>query len=144
MPGETQTSLASRFLNVREVVKLDIALHGKAFMLLEFGLCALFFWPLAFTVLYFDFFFGKRGVIVTLTTIAGCFLLVLGMSALTIFLLTLDILRKGEDTNRTLFRPSQYRKVMQQFALLMCLPLVLPLLAIYQALAQQNAIPPSA
>jgi hypothetical protein len=118
----------SRFvIEVRDVVRMDTALNGARFIIIEFALAT----ALAVVIGSFVLFAGTpKGSLSVI--LAACFFFLWGLNALTFLLLALSIVRRGDRAHRADYS----RRVIRIYGLwaigLILVPLVFPLLAVRQ------------
>lgn len=117
-----------RPINVRKLVALDMAVHGNALILIEFGAAVLFsiglgLWLLAASRAQWQF-------------SLGIYLLAIAVNYLPLLIYSIAIARKGSAVEEVKAEIAKGRSEVMRYTLqsfLLVLPLVVPLLALHQA-----------
>jgi len=130
MPQQEENAVKSeRFITVRKLAALDIVFHGSRLILIEFALgmvvCAILgLWS----------FFSPIHLLFMI--IIGCFFLWVALNYLLLLLYAISIVRRKSAHQEVAFelvhKDTYARKYTLQTTMLLLVPLVLPLLAVYQ------------
>ena len=132
---EENTMKSERFINVRKLAALDIVFHGPKLILAEFAfgviLCAaLGLWAL------------RDPNHSLFMTILGCFLLWIALNYVPLFLYASSIVGRKSAHKEVAFelahKATYARKYTLQTVILLLVPLVLPVLAVYQELHHRS------
>ena len=114
-------------IEVRDLVRMDVALNGARFIIIEFALTTVLAAVIGSFVLFAGMPEGSVSVI-----LAGLYFLSCGLNSLTFLLLALSIVRHGDRAHKADYN----RRVIGAYSLwaigLILVPLVFPLLAVYQ------------
>lgn len=119
--------MENRFINIRKLVALDILLHGRPFILVEFGLGSAFLFGLGFQQIAV----GLAGTYVSL--VVGFYLALTGVDYLLFLVYAVIISRKNsaeDEAESELQNKSKYNR--QQF--LVFVPLLLLVIGVKQEL----------
>ena len=130
MPQQDENAVKSKtFINVRKLAALDIVFHGPRLILAEFAfgvvLCAaLGLWSF-FSPIHSPF-----------MIIIGCFFLWVALNYMPLLLYAMSIVRRKSAQQEVAFelahKAAYERKYTLQTVILLLVPLVLPVLAVYQ------------
>ncbi len=116
-----------RGIEVRDLVRMDVALNGARFIIVEFILATAFVVVIGLFVLFAGTPKGSLSVL-----LASGFFFSCGLNSLTFLLLALSILRRGDNAHKADYD----RRVMRVYGLwaigLLLVPLAFPLLALHQ------------
>ncbi len=126
----TESSSSQGVINVRKVITLDIALHGTKFILAEFAFGAFILGPIAIVELFFGVTAPKHPLFLL---IMGGILLGIALNSLTLLLVALDVTSRKRAT-KTRIEREHIGKTTLIFSLLILLPLILPIITVYQVL----------
>ncbi len=127
--------MGSSLINIRKLVALDILLHGRLFILIEFGLGTPFIFGLGFQQIIV----GLSGFYASL--VIGIYLLLTGVNYLPILLYAIIISKKNSAQNEAeseLQNKSKYNR--QQFFIFV--PLLVLLLGVKQELNNRKESSP--
>jgi hypothetical protein len=126
---EENTMKSETFINVRKLAALDIVVHGSRLILAEFAFgmvvcAALGLWSF-FSPIHSPF-----------MIIVGCFFLWVALNYVPLLLYAISIVRRKSAQQEVAFelahKDTYARKYTLQTTMLLLVPLVLPLLAVYQ------------
>ena len=130
MPQQDENAVKSKtFINVRKLAALDIVFHGPRLILAEFALgmvlCAILGLWSFLNPIHSPF-----------MNIIGCFFLWVALNYVPLLLYAISIVRRNSAHQEVAFelahKDTYARKYTLQTAMLLLVPLVLPLLAVYQ------------
>ena len=130
---EERLDFGNRFINIRKIVALDILLHGRPFILIEFGLGA----PLIFGLGFQQVVVGLAGSYVSL--VIGFYLLLSGVNYLPLLVYAIIVSKKNSAQNEAeseLQNKSKYNR--QQF--LLVIPLLVLLIGVKQELDRRKEV----
>ena len=123
------------FINVRKLAALDIVFHGPRLILIEFALCmvvcaALGLWSF-FSPIHSPF-----------MIVIGCFFMWVALNYVPLLLYAISIVRCKSAQQEVAFelahKDTYARKYTLQTTMLLLVPLVLPLLAVYQEVHRRS------
>lgn len=125
-------------INIRKLAALDIAFHGPKLILGEFAFGVIL--PASLGVLSVRA--GFSGAHVNLWySLLGCCLLCIALNYLPLLLYAISIARRGSAQEEVAFELAQKERYARKYSvqsLLLVLPLVVPILAIYQERQKQG------
>jgi len=138
MPQQEENTVKSEtFINVRKLAALDIVFHGSRLILIEFALgmvvcAALGLWSFSFL----------SPIHSTFMIIIGCFFLWVALNYLLLLLYAISIVRRKSAQQEVAFelahKDTYARKYTLQTTMFLLVPLVLPLLAVYQEMHHRS------
>ncbi len=136
MPQREENAVKSEtFINVRKLAALDIVFHGPRLILAEFALGMV-----VCTILGLWSFFSP--IHSTFMIIIGCFFLWVALNYVPLLLYAISIVRRQSAHQEVAFELAHKdiyaRKYTLQTAMLLLVPLVLPLLAVYQEMHHRS------
>lgn len=129
---EQRHAKGAMFINVRKLVALDIAIHGRWIILIEFAFGVFASGILGIYSLY-TFFSNPSSPIFML--FIGIVLAWITLNYIPMLLYAISIVRRKSASQEAVFEPVQREHAMKKYALqstFLILPLVIPILSIYQ------------
>ena len=120
-------------INIRKLAALDIVFHGPKLILVEFAFGVFFTGALGLVLTYAGFVTGHFRV--PWVALLGCYLLALAINYLPLFIYTIKIVRGKSaqaEVASELAQKERYARKYTVQSLLLLLPLVVPILAIWQ------------
>lgn len=131
-PGE-ELHNEPAIINIRKLVVLDIVFHGPKLILAEFAFGMILLGALGLALTYAGFVIGHFRV--PWVALLGCYMLLLAINYVPLFVYALRIVRGGSAREEVAFELTQKERYGRKYtvqSLLLLLPLVVPLLAITQ------------
>ncbi len=119
-------------INIRKLAALDIVFHGPKLILAEFGFGVVFSAALGAYVAFVGFFMAQGTL---WQALLGCYLLCIALNYVPLFIYAIGLARRGNAREAVAFEldhKEHYTRKYTVQSLLLVLPLVVPVLALYQ------------
>jgi hypothetical protein len=132
-PSQGDTYHDPAIINIRKLAALDIVFHGPKLILAEFAFGVFFTGALGLFLTYAGFVTGRFRV--PWVALLGCYLLLLALNYVPLFLYGIKIVRGKSAQAEVAFELAQKERYGRKYtvqSLLLLLPLVVPMLAIAQ------------
>ena len=137
-PGENAHNDPA-IITIRKLAALDITFHGPKLILGEFAFGVFFTGALGFPLAYAGFVIGHFRV--PWAPLLGCYLLLLALNYVPLLLYAIGIVRRRSAQEEVAFELAHKERYARKYtvqSLLLLLPLVVPILAIYQEWQKQG------